>query len=144
MFASVLIISISCVLLVYWFRYSCILLLRGHAQESSISNASERYFRLAAGGASITNDMGMDALHLALQRDHKLITYLLENAPGLELSSFEDKLLLWDYKAMQLWYKLTRVAAPDQARQALQEMSSVISVLGSKIGERAGIQQAEA
>src|SRR5262245_62846325 len=66
-------------------------------------------------------------LFRSLQRDHQLITYLLENAPGLELSSFEDRLLLWDYKAMQLWYRITRIAAPEQAQQALWEMGSVLA-----------------
>jgi len=35
------------------------------------------------------------------------------------MESFEDRLLVLDYKVMQWWYRLTRVAAPQQARQAL-------------------------
>jgi hypothetical protein len=138
MFASFLIISISFVLLVYWFRYSCILLLRGHPPQSV--EVPEGQFQFGTAASSLAEDTGMDALHLALQRDHQVITYLLQNAPGLELSSFEDRLLLWDYKAMRVWYRLTRVAAPEQARQALREMASVVSILGGKIGERAGMQ----
>ena len=140
MFASILIISISFVLLAYWFRYSCILLLRGHT-EPVASSATEGRFSFGSARVQLgEQEPELDALHLALQRDHKLITYLLQHAPGLELSSFEDRLLLWDYKAMQLWYRATRVAAPEQARQALTEMASVLAILGGKIGERAGIQ----
>lgn len=138
MFASILIISISFVLLVYWFRYSCILLLRG--QEPSATPAVESQFSFGAVRKALGDAPELDALHLALQRDHQLITYLLQHAPGLELSSFEDRLLLWDYKTMQLWYRITRTAAPEQARQALSEMASVLAILGGKIGERAGIQ----
>jgi hypothetical protein len=139
MFASILIILISFVLLVYWFRYSCILLLRGHS-EPEVSTSTQSRFSFGTARKALGEEPELDALHLALQRDHQLITYLLQHAPGLELSSFEDRLLLWDYKAMQLWYRITRIAAPEQARQALSEMGSVLAVLGSKIGERAGIQ----
>ena len=142
MFASILIISISFVLLVYWFRYSCILVLRGHAEQAA-SQADDGRFTFGAVLYQLGEELEMDALHLALQRDFELITYLVQHAPGLELSSFEDRLLLWDYKAMQLWYRITRIAAPEQARQALSEMASVLAVFGGKIGERAG-SEAEA
>src|SRR6185503_960805 len=106
------IISISFVLLAYWFRYSCILLLRGHTEP--VVSPADSQFKFGSARTRIAEEPQLDALHLALQRDHQLITYLLEHAPGLELSSFEDKLLLWDYKAMRLWYRITRIAAPEQ------------------------------
>src|SRR5262245_49156911 len=113
MFASILIISISLVLLVYWFRYSCILLLRGYAEQSA-APAGDNRFNFGATKSGLSQEAELGAFHEALLRDYQLITYLLENAPGLELSSFEDRLLLWDCKAMQFWYRLTRVAAPEQ------------------------------
>jgi hypothetical protein len=39
---------------------------------------------------------------------------------------------------MQAWYRLTRTAAPTQARRALGEMSEVLGVLVHRIGEQAG------
>ena len=137
MIASILIILISFILLVYWFRYSCILLLRGHGKQP-VTAASEDGFHFRAVRERVGVEPEMDPLHLALQRDYRVIAYLLQHAAGLELSSFEDKLLLWDYRAMQLWYWLTKTAAPQQARQALSEMAAVLAVLGDKIGERAG------
>ena len=41
MFASILIILISVVLLVYWFRYSCMLLLRAYAKQMMEGAAEE-------------------------------------------------------------------------------------------------------
>ena len=138
MFASVLIILISFVLLVYWFRYSCILLLRGYADQPAPSGSEDR-FNFRAVRERVRVEPQLDPLHLALQRDYHLIAYLLQHAAGLELSSFEDKLLLWDYRAMHLWYRLMKTAAPQQARQALSEMASVLAILGDKIGEHAGL-----
>jgi len=135
MFASILIILISFVLLVYWFRYSCILLLREYAKQPATA-ASEGRFDFRAVRERVRVEPELDSLHLALQRDFRLITYLLEHAAGLELSFFEDKLLLWDYRAMRIWYWLTKTAAPQQARQALSEMASVLAILDDKIGGR--------
>jgi len=137
MFASFLIILISLVLLVYWFRYSCILLLRGYADQPAQSGSEDR-FNFRAVRERVRVEPELDPLQRALQRDYHLIAYLLKHAAGLELSSFEDRLLLWDYRAMQWWYWLTKTAAPQQARQALSEMASVLAILGDKIGERGG------
>jgi len=137
MLASVLIILISFVLLIYWFRYSCILLVRGYAEQPAPGTAEGR-FNFPAVRERVQVDPELDPLQVALQRDYRLITYLLEHAAGLELSSFEDKLLVWDYRAMRLWYWVTKTAAPRQARQALLEMASVLAILDGRIGERAG------
>jgi hypothetical protein len=74
-----------------------------------------------------------------LQRDYEILMYLLEHAAGLSLESFEDRLLVLDYKVMQWWYRLTKVAAPQQARRALYEMASILNVLSQKMGENAGL-----
>ena len=137
MLASILIILVSLVLLVYWFRYSCILLLRGYSEQAVAMPQSDSRFSFGAVRERLRIESQLDPLHVALQRDYQLITYLLEHAAGLELSGFEDRLLLWDYKLMQGWYRLTRVAFPEQARQALSEMATVLTILGGKIGERA-------
>ena len=44
MLTSVLIIAVSFVLLVYWFRYSCILLLRNAASEVAVDVSSRFSF----------------------------------------------------------------------------------------------------
>ena len=137
MLASILIILVSLVLLVYWFRYSCILLLRGYKEQAVVTPQTDSRFSFGAVRERLQTEPQLDPLHVALQRDYQLITYLLEHAAGLELAGFEDRLLLWDYKLMQAWYRLTRVAFPDQARQALSEMATVLTILGGKIGERA-------
>ena len=137
MLASVLIIVVSIVLLAYWFRYTCILLLRNSETEVA---APDSRFSFGLVRERLSTDSRLDPLHASLQRDYQLITYLLENASGLELDSIEERMLLWDYKLMRCWYWLTRTAAPQQARQALGEMANVLSVLGVKLGKRAGAQ----
>ncbi len=143
MIASVLIILFSVSLLIYWFRYSCILLLRSQAEvaESEYVLRDDR-FGIGDLRARLQTDAQLDPLHASLQRDYEVLTYLVQHAAGLELSSFEDRLLVLDYRVMQWWYRLTKSVAPDQAREALKEMATVMGVLVGKLGQRAGAQGA--
>ena len=141
MIASILIIGFSVLLLGYWFRYSCIVLLRSHAERTASASAvPDTRFCFAEVQARLRTAEALDPLHLSLQRDYEVLIYLLQHAAGLSMESFEDRLLVLDYKVMQWWYRLTRVAAPQQARQALYEMASILNVLAQKMGEHAGVQ----
>ena len=138
MLASVLIIVFSVVLFGYWFRYSCIHLLRNSAAPAT-SPADPR-FHFVQVQQGLKSDLDLDPLHKSLQRDYQILCYLLQHAAGLELASFEDRILVLDYKVMQAWYRLTRSAAPRQARRALVEMSEVLGILVHRIGEQAGVR----
>src|SRR5579872_4107608 len=130
MLASVLIIAFSLVLFVYWFRYSCLFLLRNQGNEPV---AATDQFHYAAVQQALKDALDLDPLHLSLERDYRVLTYLLEHAAGLELEQLEYRLLVLDYKVMQGWYRLTRWAAPRQARRALGEMADVLNVLVGRI-----------
>ena len=132
MLASVLIIAFSIVLFVYWFRYSCILLLRARADEPA-ATAADR-FSYTQVQQDLKTGLELDPLHRSLERDYKVLTYLLEHAAGLELEQLEYRLLVLDYKVMQSWYRLTKSAAPRQARGALAEMADILNVLVGRIG----------
>ena len=124
MVASIVITVVSVVLLSYWFRYSCLLLLRNQAQS-----------------ASVTQKQGdLDPLRQAVERDYRLLTYLCRHAAGLAEQSLEERILILDYKLMRIWYRLTRTLAPTQARNALSEMAAVVAFLGQRIDEQGSLQ----
>jgi hypothetical protein len=137
MFASVLIIAFSLVLFAYWFRYSCLLLLRSRADQPVVA---ENRFNCGSVQRALKEGMDLDPLHQSLDRDYRVLTYLLDHAAGLEFEQLEYRLLVLDYRMMQGWYRLTRSAAPRQARKALGEMAEVLNVLIGRIGEQAGAQ----
>jgi hypothetical protein len=140
MFASVLIIVLCSVLLAFWFRVSCVLLLRNYAEQSSGMQISiPANFNCARVQASLEGAGQLAPLHQLLNRDYQVLSYLVRHASAVKLESFEEKLLVWDYKTMQFWYRLTKTAAPEQARHALSEMASVLTILSSRIGQRAGV-----
>jgi len=137
MVASFLIIGFSLVLLAYWFRYSCLLLLRSSQTESYVF---DQRFGFAQVKQQLQAGANLDALQQMLARDYRLLTYLLEHGAGLNLDSLEDRLLVFDYKVMQWCYRLTKTAAPEQARNALSEMAAVVGVLVQHMSEQAGVQ----
>jgi hypothetical protein len=139
MLAGILIIAFSLALLIYWFRYSCILILRDQVVEMApASDAVDVRFTFSQVRESLKCEDELDPLRVALDRDYRILTYLIEHAAGLELASLEDRLLMLDYWIMQRVYRLTRTLAPRQARQALVEMATVLDILVYHLREQAG------
>jgi hypothetical protein len=144
MVTSVFIIAISIVLLAYWLRYSCLMLLRSAQERTEMPTVADERFsassvleRLKTTGDLIAD---MAPLERALERDYHVLTYLIEHAADLELASVENKLLVLDYKVMRLWSRVTRSVAPRQSRNALSEMASVLSVLIGQMGQPSRFQ----
>jgi hypothetical protein len=131
MLASVVIIVVSTVLLVYWFRYSCLLLLRNQAERSA---ASEPRLVVAKGQETLGVGSQLEAVEQSLNRDYQVLLYLIEHGAGLRLNTLEDRMLVLDFRLMRFWYRLTRIAAPQQARDAVAEMAMVLSVLSGRLG----------
>jgi len=140
MIASIIIAVFSFALLLYWFRYSCILLLRNFSMEIRTREAVDSQFSCWQVKELLRGDAQLDRLERALERDYRLATYLIEHAVGLDLNSIEDRLLVLDYRVMQWYYRVTKSAAPAQARRALAEMAEVVGVLAGRLDERAGLQ----
>jgi hypothetical protein len=141
MLAGILIIALSLALFVYWFRYSCILILRNRSEVAAASTiARDNRFSYHDVLERLRYEPALDALEASLEQDHRVLKYLMEHAVGLELASLEDRLLMLDYRVMQVVYRLTRTAYPQQARNAISEMATVLGVIAHRIGEQAGVQ----
>jgi len=138
MIASLLIIGFSLVLFVYWFRYSCILLLRSRTEQEAC--ATDNRFSFPEVQERLKTQQELDPLHRSLDHDYEVLTYLLQHAASLGMGSIEDRLLVLDYKVMQGWYRLTRTFRPNQARGALSEMASILGVLAQKMTENSGLR----
>ena len=141
MVAGILIIASSLALFVYWFRYSCILILQNRSEVAEASAAVlDSRFSFAEVRERLKSECALDPLQACLERDYRVLTYVIEHGAGLELESLEDRLLMFDYRVMQCVYRLSRTVAPRRARKALCEMASLLGVLAHRIGEQAGVQ----
>jgi len=142
MIVSIIIAAISAVLVLYWFRYSCILMLRSSSAEDPVSEAADSQFTCVQVRELLRGETQLEGLERALARDYRLVRYLMEHAAGLNLNSIEDRILVLDYRLMQWYYRIARNVAPAQARGALAEMADVLGVLTSRLDQRAGARSA--
>jgi hypothetical protein len=140
--ASILITLISTALLVYWFRYTCLLVLRtrtGKDYAADVAEANGLAFagvqETALGSASLPD---LDSIERSLERDYRLITYLLKQASQVNVGglTLEQRMLMIDFWLMRVLFKLTRGRAISRSRQAVLEMTAVLNHLANATGER--------
>jgi hypothetical protein len=134
MITSIFIIAVSAVLLVYWLRYTCVMLLRSASERAEMASTADSRFNVSSVLERLKTEADLVSLESALDRDYRVVTYLIEHASSLELASIENRLLVIDYKLMRLWSRVTRNMAPQQSRDALCEMASVLKVLVGQMG----------
>ena len=134
MITSILVVGISAVLLVYWLRYSCVMLLHDAQERSAMAALADERFSASSVLERLKTEADLAPLERALERDYRVVTYLIEHATDLELASIQNKLLVLDYQLMRLWSRLTRTLAPQESRKALSEMASVLRALAGQMG----------
>lgn len=142
MIASILIILVSAALLAYWFRYTCVLILRtrtGKDRAVELATANGLRFHQIQGRLVREAPFAdLPAIQKALESDYRLLTYLVEHTAGLEVGglTLEQRMLMLDFKAMRLVCAFSRWVGMDHARAALEEMSSILNYLANAMGER--------
>lgn len=141
MVASVLIIVISLVLFIYWFRYTSLLILSAKPAKDygkQVARANQLSFpEVQAELAKPANAAAMEKLEAALSRDYKLLTSLLRHTPGLSSADggFEQRMLMVDYRMMRGWYLVVRRISRSQAAAALQEMADIVAHFANNMGQ---------
>jgi hypothetical protein len=133
MLTGILIIAFSLVLLVYWFRASCRLVLKNQAEQVANDFADNR-FQFPQVQAILPSTQELAPLHNRLNSDFKMLTYLRQHAADLESGDFEDKLLILDYRIMQWYFRVTSNVMPSRARAALTEMAEIVGILAHRMG----------
>src|ERR1700716_2515652 len=133
--ASILVIVFSSALFVYWFRYTCLLLL-AHRTNAGDALKVASTIRLSFPGVQEAIQAqqptwALDSLHESLEQDYQILTDLLRQTT--ESVSMQRRILTIDYKVMQLWYKLARTSPKAlQANKAIEEMSSILSFFAAE------------
>src|SRR4051812_36664915 len=131
MLASILIIIFSVALLVYWLRYSCLLLLQQSATDAPYPLFNFPLVRAEIGAGGDAPDV-----QKLLDRDYAVLAYLLKTAPV----SVEARLLVWDYRLLRVWHTVIQAAFPVQGRKALAEMADVLAALATNLSGTAAAQ----
>lgn len=142
MLTNIVIILSSLVLLIYWFRYSCLVILNTKASCGRADDSVGPLWAALALGRrrveAVATPGQLDELSSALDRDYRLLTYLLKHTAGLEIGglTIEQRMLMLDFRLMQLWYRLSRTVFPPQSRKALAEMSDIVACFADALLDR--------
>lgn len=142
-----LIVVFSLVLFAYWFRYSCLLILQTRSKGAEAEQNAGAIDGLSASGlsfesvqASLRSSGGgtatLDQLNRDLLNDYRILSFLLRHSSDMGVDPIEQRMLLLDYRLMQLWYQLTRKISPPQARRALDEMSNIMGFFAQSLESR--------
>jgi len=136
------ILGFALVLLFYWLRYNCLLILRtrtpyDHARQVAQANNlsfPEVQEQLQTGPSAER----LRELYQSLLRDYRILTCLLRYTAASQARGyrFEQRLLVIDFRLMQLSYALTRRLAPSQARRALRESAQILAHFANLLAER--------
>jgi hypothetical protein len=139
---SIIIIVISTILFAYWFRYTCVLILRTRNVRNYARRVAEvNHLSFLTAQQQLTaqeenRDQAFDSLHASLDRDYRVVSYLLRHTGTQSGQTIEEHMLRLDYQIMRACYFLAKPFSPSSARQALIERASIISHLANAMGER--------
>ena len=142
---SIIIIVVSTVLFVYWFRYTCVLILRTRDvrkyahQVAQINHLTFVEAQKKLASQAVPPLESFDSFHQSLDRDYRVVSYLLRHAGTQNGESIEEHMLRLDYHMMRICYFLAKPFSRQSARQALIERASIISHLANAMGERVAL-----
>lgn len=145
------VVAFSLLLLVYWFRYSCLLMLRtkpvrDYSRQVAAANqlkVFEVQSRLTA--ASARNAQNLDELRAMLDRDYRLLMYLIGHAANFKSAGYQPEqiMLKINYRMVRRAYAVSRPFSVAQGSRRLSEMAAIITHFASLMGERAALASAQ-
>jgi hypothetical protein len=139
-FVGGIIIVLSAGLLLYWFRYSCLLIVRSrreHALIFDVAQANHLSFPAVRERVATAEPASLESLYRSLSRDGEMLLYLLDHTVGPALPLVEKRLLALDFALMRIWYRIAFPFSKSHARAAVREMTDLVTCFADAMGRRA-------
>lgn len=140
MIGELFILTLTFFLFVYWFQYSCGLILSARTTRDFAAEVAERNrLRFPAVRDCLCregNGQTLAVLRGMLQQDYERLLVLLEHAPdcaGAALSP-EVRMLRLRFLMLRARYGVFRVVLPGRAKRVLQEMADIVGYLANAMG----------
>lgn len=133
------IMVISSLLFVYWFRFTCVLILSAKtAQDYAASVASAHHLSFPAIQARLAQTAvgEFDGVKDLLDHDYALVLQLMKQIEAGQ-SGLEQHMLSIHYFLTGVWYKTIAHISERYGRQALEQMSQVVAHFANTVGEAA-------
>lgn len=136
---SLFLIGISVALFGYWFRYSCMLILRTQTAEdfsADVSRANGLSFDRVKGQLEAGN-LNVAELYQSLERDYAIVNKLLDQiSTNTDINLLEIKLLRANYRFNQLWFRFSHNLGLRSTFSALEEMADTVGHFANACGQQ--------
>jgi hypothetical protein len=129
----------STLLLAYWFRYSCLLILNAQTARdyaAEVATENQLGFREVQLRLPVCAAADLCRLQQTVERDYAVVQALLYRIRQHE-SKLEIGMLKLHYRLLSVWCSVSRSLSANAARQALSEMCLVVGHLANGVGEAA-------
>jgi hypothetical protein len=142
MLPSSIMIAVSVGLLIYWFRYTCSLILRAKPARDytqAVATANElRFLEIQQDLPFVEGRSQLDHVQKALEHDYRILSFLLRHTESLhaETHFLEHSLLMLHFTLMKGYYALICAVSQSGGKRAIQEMAGVVIHLANRMGER--------
>src|SRR6266700_2706358 len=100
----------SLLLLAYWFRYTCLLILSAKTTRDfagEVAEANQLSFLEVQAHLRAEGPADLDHLHAALDKDYAHLTQVLTGGSSQEVP-LEDRMLQLNYRVTRMWYRSAR------------------------------------
>lgn len=142
-FVSVFILGMSGVMLVFWLRSASQSILRHRFEQDYSSEVAEanqlEFLAIRKALADAPEEIGDHRNVLAaLEQDYQALCYLLRNAATVHVGRYtrSERLLIFDFRLMAFWVRLSRGLGFDGWRSGLLEMTTILQYFGNVVGQR--------
>lgn len=138
---SLILIGLSLALFAYWFRYSCLLILRTQTAEdfsAEVCRANGLSFDLVKGQIEKGGGDNLSELYAALERDYKIVNHLLDQVAinSNNENALETKLLRANFRVTQCWFRVSNSLGLRSSVNALEEMAETIGHFANSFGQQ--------
>jgi hypothetical protein len=140
--ATSIMIAVSVGLLIFWFRYTCRLILnakpaRDYTQSVAAANKL-RFLEIQQDLPFVEGRSQLDQLQKHLEHDYRLLSFLLRHTASLhaETDSLEQNILMVHFSVTRAYYAIICAISQSEGRRAIEAMASVVSHFANRMGER--------
>ncbi|HVX64983.1 MAG TPA: hypothetical protein VHA11_00200 [Bryobacteraceae bacterium] len=139
MISELLIAALVLILGGYWFRYNCLSILKTKVsleRARHVATANDLSFpAVQARLASLPDAAELGTLNQALLRDYEVLTCLLRYTSPTAYT-VEQRMLILDFRFMQLRFAIGRRYLQRLARRSLDECARILIHFASTMGDR--------
>jgi hypothetical protein len=144
---SIVVTMASGILFLFWFRSACLLILVAKAPwdyARGVAIANQLAFKEVQEALCNPARTDLRPLRDSLDRDFRILVYLLKHAPAIHDNRIERRMLWINYWSMGAWCSGISRFSPLMARRALQEMAMVVAHFASTLGEQLAVGNSRA